>query len=322
MDGAKILVGEANTAVAATLRKYLESVGCSVQVAATPDEAMARARNEPPDVFVAAVGGFDGEAACRQFKEAFPDRPAVLVYPPERSDPDPDAAAAGADGYLIGPLKRGNVLSCVKGMLRIRTLLSQIAALEKELEKRVGLAASAASDSAYDFEFLRKLLLMEVKRSRRYKYPVSFVLLAIDRFRATTAGMDARTAGRFIGQILAIVTRTVRDIDLAMLYAEDKFLVFLPHTGAPGALRVANRLREAIAGREDSPVATASVGVAVYEGRGSVNFGTLLKDASEAMRQAQVAGGNRVEVGGETPRDEQPPTEPPAGTSETDRDSF
>ncbi len=292
-DAPLILVGEANTAVASALRKFLEGAGCHVLAVTSPSAALAEARAAQPDAFIADVAALGGVGICRDIKEASPHCPVVLVFSPEDEEPEARAAAAGADAYLVGPLTRPQVLSCVKGMLRIRTLLTQIDALEKELEQRAG-AAPAFDGSVKDFEFVKRVLLTEVRRGRRYRYPLSFVLVTIDRFREVTRGLNARTTGGFIAQVLEVVSRAIRDVDLPMLYAEDKILVFLPHTAAKGAMRVARRIVERAARSSAKPKATVSAGVAVYEGSGQVSFGALLHDAADAARRAQVAGGNQV----------------------------
>lgn len=294
-DRPLILVGETNTAVASTLRKFLEGAGYEVQAATTPDAAISDARAHQPDVFVADVAAFDGIGICDEIKQAAPQSPVVLVFPPDDPAPEARAAAAGADAYLIGPLTRAHVLSCVKGMLRVRDLTTQVSTLEKELEVREA-ERGAASSPTPDYDFAKRVLLTEMRRSRRYKYPVSFVLATVDRFRDLTDGMDARTAGRFIADILGVVTRAARDVDLPMLFAEDRFLVFLPHTAAKGAMRVANRIVERVSKRQSEPAATVSVGVSVYEGSGKASFGSLLRDATDAARRAQIAGGNRVAI--------------------------
>ncbi len=287
-----ILVGESSDAVCAALRRILEGAGYGVKITSSPQAAMAAGRAAPPDVVIAGAGRFEGEDLCRSVKALSPTCPVVLVFPPTAEDPEARAAAAGADGYLVGPLRRAVVLSCVKGMARIRSLQTQIAELEKELARR----ASPRSHGAVDFELMKQLLLWEVKRSRRYRHPLGFVIVAIDNFRESTARMDARTMGRFIGGLLVVVTRAVRDIDVPMLYAEDRFLVFLPHTARAGALRVANRLCEQVARHDGQARVTASVGVAHYDGKGAPSFGRLIQSATLAVQRARMTGGNRVEV--------------------------
>jgi GGDEF domain-containing protein len=49
---------------------------------------------------------------------------------------------------------------------------------------------------------------------------------------------------------------------------------------------------------------TASVGIATFEGNGTMSFSTLVRAASEALLRAQQAGGDRARhAGGRARRD-------------------
>ncbi len=300
-DKQRILVAEANRAVGAALRKYLESAGFVAEAVEGFDDALNRLRNWAPDLLMCGVIGLDGQTLCRKAKELSPGLPVVLVYPPDDEDPEARAAAAGADSLMIGPIKRGNVGATVRTLLKLRELHGQVSELQLELERRISAPSpkDRSTDTQVDFDFFKRLLLMEVKRSRRYRDPLSVLMVAVDDFRGTVGRLDARAQGRFMGQLLGLAVKSLRDIDLCVLYAQDKFLIFLPHTDQAGAQIVAGRLRERIEDFvADGPRITASIGIAAYDGSGAtVSFGSLLKDATTALKKAQTEGGNRVEAG-------------------------
>lgn len=303
----RILIAEGNRAVSSALRKYLEAAAFTVETVEGLDDAILRLRNFAPDVVVAGVGSLDGEELCRKSREIAATTPVVLVYPPEDDDPDARATNAGAETYLVGPLKRGTVVSCVKGLFKVRALNEKVLELERELEKRISLpVVKTDSRNIVDFEFFKRLLLMEVKRSKRYRYPNSFLLVAVDKFKESVGALEPKAQGKFMGQLLAATTKSVRDdIDLCVPYAEDKFLVFLPHTAIKGATLVAVRLKDRLAAfvADDGSKVTVSIGMAAYDGGGaSVSFGGLLKNALDNLKKAQAEGGNRVENGSEAPR--------------------
>ncbi|MFN7135197.1 MAG: diguanylate cyclase [Myxococcales bacterium] len=294
----RILIAEANRAVGGVLRKYLEGAGFAAETVESFDDALQRLRAWGPDLLICGVIGLDGQALCRKAKEAAPALPVVLIYPPDDDDPDARANAAGADSLMIGPIKRGNVLATVRTLLRVRELTLQLQDAQQELERRITAPSAKGNDQQVDFEFFKRLLLMEVKRSRRYRYPLSFLMVALDDFQGTVGRLDPRAQGRFMGSVLGLAVKSVRDIDLCVLYAQDKFLIFLPHTDQPGAFHVAGRLRERIEDFAEGPKITASIGIASYDGSGStVSFGGLLKDATAALKKAQTEGGNRIEAG-------------------------
>lgn len=319
----RAVIAEKTPPVSAALKKFLESGGFETVVFASVEEALDKTSGEEPLLVYASAQSLDGAALCQKLKERYPLVPVVLVYPPENDDPEAHAAAAGADAYLVGPLKRASVVFCGKTVLQIRALKETIERLEEEAkEKRrlpereeevtdPGVSPPPATASAQtplegsphsssDFEFFKKLLLMEVKRSRRYRYPVSFLLVGVDHFVERSQPLPQKARTEVLAEVLRTLTESVRDIDLAMPFTEGRFLIFLPHTPRAGARVVAGRVRERMPKIQAPWEVTASIGVAAYEPRAEdekVSFGTLMKEAADALRKAQLAGGNRVEAG-------------------------
>ncbi|WP_163782279.1 diguanylate cyclase [Myxococcus vastator] len=177
---------------------------------------------------------------------------------------------------------------------------------------RISRSDLAAIGSSPDFEFLKRLMLMEVKRSRRYRYPIAVLLVDIDKFAEKAAPLAPAARKLALAEALGLLVSGVRDIDVAVPLSDSRFVVFLPHTPRSGALVVGQRLRELIKSLTAFEGASASVGVAVSEpppGRGpvagalaQVSFGSLLKEAGEALRRAQAAGGDWVEAASGRPQ--------------------
>jgi diguanylate cyclase (GGDEF)-like protein len=103
------------------------------------------------------------------------------------------------------------------------------------------------------------------------------------------------------------ISRSIRDIDIPVHYADNNILVMLPHTDGEGsdevAQRIADRIKRSVYHDEASAGGapgltvrlTASIGVASFEpGTKQVSFARLIRDASLALRAAQAKGGNQV----------------------------
>jgi diguanylate cyclase (GGDEF)-like protein len=290
MQGRILVVGHPEGLAEAVLRT-LEQANRPADVADALQAVEAFKRGNQHVVIVMEEPG--GGEACRAIKRAAPLTPVIMVFPITAEDADKVAADAGADGVLVAPLRRAAMVSCVHAMERMRALLMQI----EELERRTATSERPvvrSRDEAYDFEFLKRLLVMEVKRSRRYRYPISLALVSLDRWHETAARLNVREKSRLLAQILDVITKCVRDIDLTLIYAEDKFLLFLPHTGAEGAKVVAHRVCEHVQQHDgEGARLTASLGVASYNGEGAVSIGALIKDATAAQRRAVTEGGSQ-----------------------------
>ncbi len=306
-----ILVAEPAAVVAGALRKFLENANHEVTVAGDVREALDRVRELAPALVLASVtDSFDGETLCRQVKEEAPTIPVLLLYLPEEEQPEARAAAAGAEACLVGPLKRATVVSCVSLMMQLAQARETVSVVRTEMQlmQHQGPRREPNSSGA-DLEFLKRLLFMEVKRSRRYRYPISYLLLEPDRYAERIATLPASQRTSTLAEVLRRLSEGLRDIDVAVPFAEGRFIVFLPYTPHEGAMVVAERLRQRVKEVESVPGLTASMGLAVFEpsaqkGQAQVSFGSLMKEAGDALRRAQAAGGDRVEGG------RQPPAEP------------
>lgn len=324
--GPKALIADPFVPTSGALRRFLESIGFEVSVVHFLDEAVQRIKSAEPELLLAAVSStFDGETLCLKSKEIAPNLPVILVYPPEEEAADEHARNSGADTFLVGPLKRGNVISVARLIMRLRNMDAQVRKLEADNDKLIAArlappskaapakalvpekaAASAPTQQERDFEFFKRLLLMEVKRSRRYRYPVSFLLVEIDGWADKSQKLSAQTRAQVLQEALTAVSSGLRDIDLAMPSSQDRVLVFLPHTPRDGALIVANRLRAKLGNMKILKEATASVGIASFVGgqsKAQISFGSLMKDASDALKRAQAAGGDKAEASEAAKRD-------------------
>jgi diguanylate cyclase (GGDEF)-like protein len=303
-----ILVAEPSASIAGALRKFLENAHHEVTVAGDVREALERVRELAPALVLASVtDSFDGETLCRQVKEEAPTIPVLLLYLPEEEQPEARAAAAGAEACLVGPLKRATVVSCVSLMMQLAQARETVSVVRTEMQlmQHQG-PRRESSTSGADLEFLKRLLFMEVKRSRRYRYPISYLLLEPDRYAERLATLPAAQRTSALAEVLRRLSEGLRDIDVAVPFAEGRFIVFLPYTPHEGAMVVAERLRQRVKEVESVPGLTASMGLAVFEpsaqkGQAQVSFGSLMKEAGDALRRAQAAGGDRVEGGRQAP---------------------
>jgi two-component system, cell cycle response regulator len=289
----RVLVVEESRTVAAALRRPLERAGFKVDESA-PEEALSML-----DVGVHALAIVRPEASggipvVDLLKKADPTLPVVLVFPDE-DEAEAGADALVADGLLVGPLIGPVVVSCCRSMSRLRAQAMRIAELERAKPSVKGLQ---------DYEFFKKLLLMEVKRSRRYRYPISMALVAVDRWKEVAAKLDRRSRAALLSDLLRVVAGAVRDIDLPIIYSEDRFLVFMPHTRGDGAQQVSSRIVSRVRARKGAVAVTVSAGVSTFEGEGAVSFSALTKAAAGALAHAQATGGDQsVRAGGARKRE-------------------
>jgi len=305
----RVLVAEPSAPICNALRKFLDG-RAEVQAVHYLDEAVQLVRAKAPDVVIASVSGtFDGEVLAVQLRKLAPEICLVLVYPPEEEKAFERATAVNADCFLNGPLKKQAVLNAVRVVLKLRELRLRIVELTQVVDKlKARPPVSPAPKprgpgvNTADETFFKKYMLLEVKRSKRYAYPVALLLVGLDKL---TEHLEKEPSPEFQraairSEAMTAISELVRDIDVAMPFAEDKYLVFLPHTPRAGAGIVAERVVQKLGALAAFPSGTASVGLASFDpgidATASVSFGALVREASVALKRAQEAGGNRVDA--------------------------
>lgn len=278
----RILVADDSEAMVAALRRDLEERGREV-VAVTPDGAAAAAA--AGRFGAALVRGTAGVKVLAALRAADPLLAVVVLF----LDREEAALHPGAkgDAVLVGPLTASAVGAACALAEELRVRGERIA----ELEQRAARPARAQRD----LEFLKRLLLVEVKRSRRYGYPLSLALLSVDGWEALAPGLDAKGRSALLAELLGVVSGTLRDIDIAVPFSEERLLVLMPHTPADGGLKVARRLCALVRDRAGRPKVTVSAGVAAHGADGTVSFGDLVRRAADALARARAAGGDRAE---------------------------
>jgi diguanylate cyclase (GGDEF)-like protein len=281
----RILLADDPGPVVSAVKRDLEERGCVVEVAslAAAAERVGAARFD-----AALVRGASGAAeVLAGMRAADALLPVVVLFLDRKEARASPAAAAAADGVLVAPLTASAVGTLCAFAAKVRDAAERVAELEGALARREA--------EGRDLEFLKKLLFVEVKRSKRYGYPVSMALIEIDGWERVRANLSARERTAILADLLGLVTRSLRDIDLAVPFSDERLVVLMPHTGADGALRVARRLCAKIRDRADRPLLTASAGVAAHGGDGTVSFGGLAKRAGDALARARAQGGDRAE---------------------------
>lgn len=283
MTTRRILVADDSQAVVTALRRDLAEDGGEVVAVSPPAAPAAAAATRFATALVRGTAGVKTVAALRA---ADPQLPVVVVFL-DRSEARLHPGVRG-DAVLVGPLTASGVASACRLGEELRNRAERIA----ELQAR----AARPGRAERDLEFLKRLLLVEVKRSRRYGFPISLALLAVDRWEEVVkdlAGARERTV--LLAELLGVVSGTLRDIDIAVPFSQERLLVLMPHTKSDGGLKVARRLCALVRDRPKGLRVTVSAGVASHAGDGTISFGGMVRRAADALARARAAGGDRAE---------------------------
>src|SRR5438874_413447 len=263
MRRATLLVADRNPRFLEKTAEILDEAGHNMIAANDGQAARLKLTAQLDGILVhAALPGLSGYALCRLAKEKDPTLPVVIMFSAEDEQGEAEARRAGADNWLVRPLKRLELLYVVRDLMSLRsTQLRQARTVEERNQAREEAQASAAPAGSrlMQFELFKRLLGIELKRSQRYGFPLSILLASLDK-ELVDGDHD----------LLAAATRSaIRDIDIPVAFAESDVLVVMPHTDLDGAKLVAERIRKRVraqgAGKAGGG-ATASIGVVAVDG--------------------------------------------------------
>jgi len=287
----RILVAVEAKPVVSALKRDLEAAGYGLDAVRAADAAGTVDPRQHVAAIVRAAPGADLVVAA--LKRADP-RLTVLVLFFDEEEAQGFPGALGADGALVGPLTAPQVTSTCALAARLTRTARQLKAAEKSLPP-------TTPSGEQELAFLKRLLFVEVKRSKRYGIPLSLALVSIDHWEELAGQIGPRARTALLSETMGLVAGTVRDIDVAVPFSEDRLVVLMPHTGSQGGLLVMRRLVTRVRERATTIPVTISIGVASHEGQGTISFGSLVKRAGEALGRARDLGGDRA-VGADPPK--------------------
>jgi diguanylate cyclase (GGDEF)-like protein len=154
--------------------------------------------------------------------------------------------------------------------------------------------------SFYTFAHFKEVLFVEVKRARRYGFPLALAVMAFD---PVNGAMAPALQAQLMGGLSLAIRRSLRDTDYPVQYSGDRVLLLMPHTDLAGSLIVARRITERVSRAsltvgEEVVHPTISMGVAAGEPGRDYGFSELVRQAQDGLAAAIAGGGNRVEFRG------------------------
>jgi len=141
-----------------------------------------------------------------------------------------------------------------------------------------------------------ELLEKEIRRARRYRVPLALVAFDIDRFKAINERYGDPVGDVVLRSVCEAAQAVLRGSDVLVRSGGEEFQILAPHTSAIDALKMAEKVRVAIA-QAAIPGAdhvTVSLGVAQLGEQESAD--SLVQRVNAALARAKRAGRNCVEL--------------------------
>lgn len=145
-----------------------------------------------------------------------------------------------------------------------------------------------------------------INLAHRYYHPYCLLVADLDQFKPINDRFGHAVGDQALCHAAAAMTRQLRETDEVGRIGGDEFAIVLPETGPEEGLRIAERIRAAVAASPlpadpsgSIPLAiTVSVGLACAGARENVSMTEIFRRADEALYQAKLAGRDRVAAAG------------------------
>jgi len=152
----------------------------------------------------------------------------------------------------------------------------------------------------YNYRYFAAKLDDELRRSRRYRQPVSLIMIDIDYFKKTNDRHGHQAGNVVLRELVRVIQRCIRDTDVLVRYGGEEFAVILPQTDKRDAFIIGERIRAMVAetvfggmGGIPEMHATVSVGITTHPDNGYAEQ-EIVRVADQALYRAKGSGRNLV----------------------------
>jgi diguanylate cyclase (GGDEF)-like protein len=321
LSGRTVLIVDDDPAHVRHVREGLAPQGYVFKEAHDGTQALSAIRQARPDLILMDVEmpGLGGVEVCRIIKAnsgegGFGFIPVILMTARQAAG-KVEGLELGADDYLVKPFDMLELGARVKSMLRLKALQDALIEKNRELDrankelarKREELLALSRTDpltSLSNRRYFEERLEEEFARARRYRSPLSLVMLDIDYFKRINDTFGHPFGDEVLRAVAQVTRARLREVDLLARYGGEELIALLPETSPADSLIACERVREAIEalqldytgldGTKRVVRCTASLGVASVPSPTLQTAEDLLRAADECLYAAKGAGRNRV----------------------------
>ncbi|MDD2366537.1 MAG: diguanylate cyclase [Desulfuromonadaceae bacterium] len=303
----KILLAEDDKISRRLLERVFSGYGYDVVSASDGDEAW-RILEEPehPHLLVLdwMMPGVTGVEIVKRLRERPDGHTYYAIILTSLDTPDDLAYAldGGADEFVSKPYHADALRARANVGRRIvslhHTLSEKIRLLQEANATISHLAATDELTTLYNRRYFNENLTKSISAAKRYKFPLSLVMVDIDKFKAVNDTYGHSSGDTVLKAFADILRSLARTEDVSARWGGEEFIILLTHTARDGAAVMAERVRSKMASeclRVTSIPVTVSLGVVEW-GDGE-DPELLIKRADKALYRAKDEGRNRVVLG-------------------------
>lgn len=303
MDGKKdidlnILIVDDDEDIRMTLKDVLTLPGYNVRTASSGLEATNMMKDTDFSIVITDIRmpGMDGIQITRKFKESNSDTTVIAITGNASVETALALLEEGAYDYITKPFNIKEVKSIVARAAERYKLINEVK--EKEIYKL--LAITDGLTEVYNRHYFNQTLPRELERAKRYKNPLSFLMMDIDHFKIFNDTQGHLAGDWALKKVAQVMVGNVRIPDMVFRYGGEEFALILPQTEKGDAIAVAERIRGDISLTQfmDSKIMptqhlTISIGVSTFP-IDAQNFHEIIEHADKCLYSAKRLGRDRV----------------------------
>lgn len=293
-----VVVVDDDAQVRQELARLLQGEGYGVVTAEDGRQALTRVRSHHPDIVLLDVimPGLDGLEVCRILKSRRDAGflPVIILTSRDDMDSRVEGLRLGADDYLSKPADPRELLARIDALLRIKKLQDRISDSLQEMEDH---ALTDNLTGLYNARYLETRLRDEFKRAERYSEPLSCIVISMDGIDTLRDRHGGEAADRAVRELADILRSGIREFDVVVRAAEQRFIILLPRTHFTGSLAVATRIWERVHGHDftlTNGKLMVSMGVSFFPNKDVASAERLIAQAQEALDKARQAGSDQI----------------------------
>ena len=332
---AKVLIVDDNEDMLDTLDHLFRFYEFEVCRAANGQEGIQTAAKEAPDIILldALMPVMNGFEACKILKSDTKTRDIPIIFLSANYVEDEHRIMGlemGADDYILKPFNAKELIARVKSILHKKNLVENLRKdnkyliqeksnalqeIEKLQKKTFELEAGQITDpltGLYNKQFFQKRVQEEFSRAKRYKLPLSLVLIDVDLFRTINEIFGEKTGDYILMRIANVILNNTRNTDVVFRLEANRFVIVLPNTDETGAYYEAERIRSAVdqtqffdqnfyelkklspKRKQDYQRVTVSIGLLEVDLKSTKKIDPALELAEKILQQAKSSGRNKT----------------------------
>ncbi|NOT31208.1 MAG: GGDEF domain-containing protein [Planctomycetes bacterium] len=158
--------------------------------------------------------------------------------------------------------------------------------------------SSEPGAGVFSLSQIRHLMRVEFGRAQRYGYPLSCLVIGVDRLDSLRDLYGYEFRELVLAAAVELLQQETRTCDYLGRLMDDRLMAILPHTTSEGAQAGARRIlaaaRKLAFTPQGAPLSvTLSIGISHYQDDNTLFFDSLVEAAEGALAEAARAGGDR-----------------------------